>query len=86
MPCFLVLLALVAPRITVAVLWFLSPAFRGVFDSLLLPLVGFILLPTTLLWYAAVQLWYGGVWSTVPVIGIIIALLIDLSPASGRRD
>ncbi len=86
MPCFLVLLALIAPRVTVVLLWFLSPVFRGAFDTLLLPILGFIFLPTTLLWYAAVQLWYGGIWSTVPIIGVVIALLIDLSPASGRRD
>lgn len=85
MPCVLVVLALLTPRITVLLLWFLSASFRAVFDTLLWPILGFIFLPTTLLWYAAVQLWFGGLWTTVPIIGLVIALIVDLSPASGRR-
>ena len=48
-------------------------------------LLGFIFLPTTLLWYSAVQHWFGGEWSFVPLVGVAIALAIDVSPASGRR-
>ncbi|CAN5328737.1 hypothetical protein BH23GEM4_BH23GEM4_12410 [soil metagenome] len=55
------------------------------FASLLWPVVGFLFLPTTLLWYSAVQHWFGGVWSTVPVIGLVVSLAIDVSPAAGRR-
>jgi hypothetical protein len=85
MPCFLVVLALITPRLAIAVLWFFTTWFRGIFDALLWPILGFIFLPTTLLWYTAVHHWYGGVWSTWPVVGLVIALLFDLSPASGRR-
>jgi hypothetical protein len=56
-----------------------------VFDGIMWPLLGFFFLPTTLLWYAAVQKWWGGQWSFWPVVGIVIALMIDLSPASGKR-
>jgi hypothetical protein len=42
-------------------------------------------LPTTLLWYTAVVHWFGGQWTLWPVIGLIIALAIDVSPASHRR-
>lgn len=87
MPCFLALLALLAPRIVVALLWFFTTWFRGIFPSpsLLWPLLGFVFLPTTLLWYSAVQHWFGGEWTFWPVVGIIIALLIDVSPSRGRR-
>ncbi|CAN5144497.1 hypothetical protein BH20GEM2_BH20GEM2_21910 [soil metagenome] len=85
MPCLLVIAALLGPRIFLLVLWFLTDWFAGMFASLLWPVVGFLFLPTTLLWYSAVQHWFGGVWSTVPVIGLVVSLAIDVSPAAGRR-
>lgn len=85
MPCLLVLFALITPRLVVALLWFFSRWFTGMFPSLLWPVLGFIFLPTTLLWYSAVQHWWGGHWSLWPVVGIVIALMIDLSPTRHRR-
>ncbi|HET7583837.1 MAG TPA: hypothetical protein VFK13_02965 [Gemmatimonadaceae bacterium] len=85
MPCLFLLLALIAPRVIIVLLWFFTTWFNGIFTTILWPVLGFIFLPTTLLWYTAVQHWYGGQWGTVPIVGIVIALLIDLSPATGRR-
>ena len=85
MPCLVLLVALAMPRLAIALLWFLTTWFRGMFASALWPLLGFIFLPTTLLWYSAVQHWFGGVWSVWPVVGVVVALMIDLSPARGRR-
>jgi hypothetical protein len=85
MPCLLVVLALAAPRLVVVLLWFFSTWFRGMFDSLLWPVLGVIFLPTTLLWYSAVQHWFGGEWTLWPIVGLVVALLIDLSPAGGKR-
>jgi hypothetical protein len=85
MPCLLAIIALAMPRLVIALLWFLTTWFRGMFDTLLWPLLGFIFLPTTLLWYSAVQHWFGGQWSLWPVVGLIVALMIDVSPASSRR-
>ncbi len=86
MPCLLVLLALVMPRLVVLLLWLFTQWFRGMFDTVLWPILGFIFLPTTLLWYTAVQHWFHGQWTLWPIVGIVIALLIDLSPArKGRR-
>ncbi|MEO6066706.1 MAG: hypothetical protein ABIQ41_01850 [Gemmatimonadales bacterium] len=86
MPCLFVLAALITPRAAIAVLWFFTNWFHGLFPSRLWPLLGFIFLPTTLLWYSAVLVWFGGQWTLWPVVGIVVALLIDLSPASARRD
>ena len=86
MPCLLAVLALLAPRIVLLVLWFFTTWFQGMFANLLWPILGFIFLPTTLLWYSAVQNYWGGEWATLQIIGIVIALMIDVSPASGRRD
>lgn len=86
MPCLFAIFALATPRLLIVVLWFFTNWFRGILDNNLLWIVlGFIFLPTTLLWYTAVQHWFGGQWTLWPVIGLIVALLIDVSPASGRR-
>lgn len=85
MPCLLAILALGMPRVVVVILWLFTHWFSGIFHIALWPVLGFVFLPTTLLWYTAVQHWWGGQWSLIPIIGIVIALLIDLSPASGRR-
>ena len=85
MPCALVALALFAPRVAVALLWYFTHWFDGLFTSLLWLVVGFIFLPTTLLWYSVVQHWFGGVWTLWPVVGIVVAVLIDLSPVRGRH-
>jgi hypothetical protein len=85
MPCLFVLIALFMPRLVIILLWLFTFWFRGLFKTALWPVLGFVFLPTTFLWYTAVQHWYNGVWSAVPIIGIVIALMIDLSPASHRR-
>lgn len=86
MPCLLALIALAVPRVLIAVLWFLTDWFNGIFDSLLYPILGFLFLPTTLLWYSVVQNVYGGKWGTLQVVVAVVTVLIDLSPAGGRRE
>jgi hypothetical protein len=86
MPCLLTLFALITPRLVIFALWLLSNWFNGLFNTVLWPILGFIFLPTTLLWYSAVQHWFNGHWTLWPVIGLVIALAIDVSPARhGRR-
>lgn len=86
MPCLLALLALFVPRILIVVVWFFTDWFAGVFEGVLLPILGFLFLPTSLLWYSVVHHVYGGVWDVVPIVGMVIAVALDLSPAGGRRD
>jgi hypothetical protein len=81
MPCVLALLALVTPRLVVVLLWLFTHWFTDMFDTALWPILGLIFLPTTLLWYSAVQHWFAGEWSLWPVVGLVIALAIDVSPA-----
>jgi hypothetical protein len=85
MPCLLLLFALIAPRLLIVVLWLFTGWFRGMFDIALWPVLGFVFLPTSLVWYSAVQHWFDGVWTFWPVVGIVVALAIDVSPARGRR-
>lgn len=85
MPCLVGIFALFIPRIVIVVLWFFTDWFVGVFESLLWPLLGLIFAPTTLLWYSVVVNVYGGQWDTLQIIGAVIAVAIDFSPASSRR-
>ncbi|MDX1546703.1 MAG: hypothetical protein R3247_06935 [Rhodothermales bacterium] len=85
MPCLVAVVALLFPRLVIAGLWLLTDWFVGVFDGLIIPVLGFLFLPTTLLWYSVVVNVWGGEWDLVQIVGAVIAVLIDLSPASGRR-
>jgi hypothetical protein len=85
MPCLFAIFALVTPRLLIVLLWLFSSWFKGLFNTSLWPVLGFIFLPTTFLWYTAVQNWWHGVWSLWPIVGLVIALMIDVSPAKGRR-
>ena len=86
MPCLAVVLALAMPRVLVFILWFFTRWFEGMFATILWPVLGFFFAPMTLLWYSAVQQWFGGEWTLWPVVGLVVAVMMDLSPARrGRR-
>lgn len=85
MPCLLAVLALATPRVVIVLLWLFSRWFAGMFSIALWPVLGFIFLPTTLLWYTAVQHWFGGHWTLWPIVGIVVALFIDLAPWRARK-
>jgi hypothetical protein len=86
MPCLVAILALATPRLVIVCLYVFTDWFRGIFGAGLWPiLLGFVFLPTTLLWYTVVMHYFGGVWTLWPILGLVIALAIDVSPAAGRR-
>lgn len=80
MPLLLVLLlALIGPRIAIVLLWLLTSWFSGMFASLLWPILGFIFMPYTLLWFSIVQNLFGGVWGPLSLVGLVLSALVDLS-------
>ncbi len=85
MPCLAVLIALIAPRVFIVILWFFTTWFRGVFDHMMWPVLGFVFLPTTMLWYSAVQNFYNGTWGGLQILLLIVAVVIDGSPLGGKR-
>ena len=85
MPCLGVIIALIAPRFLIVLLWLFTSWFKGIFATALWPILGFFFLPATLLWYTAVHNWWGGQWGVLQIIGIVIALMIDLGSSRAKR-
>ena len=85
MPLLVILFALLIPRITIALLYLLTNWFQGMFSTVLWPILGFIFMPTSLLWYSAVERWFSGEWGVIPIGGMVVAVIIDLFPARKRR-
>jgi hypothetical protein len=87
MPCLVVLLAFISPRLALFAIFLFSDLLSRAFDSWFVPLLGFFLLPWTTLAYALM-------WSTSSnqVSGfewfiVILAFIIDLgSYARGSRE
>jgi len=83
MPCLVALLALISPRLALFALWLFSDLLGDAFESWVLPLLGFFLLPWTTLAYAA--MWASGVnevtgfeWFIV-----VLAFFFDLGSYAG---
>lgn len=82
MPFILAVLVLYSPRLMILYLriftgWFSSGPhwFWGI--------LGFLFMPFTLLWYSAVQVWFGGRWDSGQMILLVIAIIIDLGGGFG---
>lgn len=58
MGCLLIPLALISPRLALIATWLFSDVLSRAFDSWLVPLIGFFLLPWTTLAY--VWMWHSG--------------------------
>ncbi|MBV8732136.1 MAG: hypothetical protein JO336_20200 [Acidobacteriia bacterium] len=70
MPCLLVLVVLLFPRVVLVLLFLLSNYLQRAYHELLLPVLGFIFLPLTTLTYA----WL--VNSHLPLDGVYLVLLV----------
>ena len=86
MPCLIALLALISPRLAIVFTAIFSDMLSRAFDSWLLPLIGFFLLPWTTLAYAV--MWDIG---TRDVNGfewfiVVLAFLADIASWAGGRS
>lgn len=87
MPVLLLIIGLLVPRITILLLWLFSDWLYVAFANWVIPLLGFIFLPYTLLWYLVVHNLFDGRWGLWQVLFLVIALLFDLSSYSmSSRD
>ena len=79
MGCFLVLLALISPRLVLFLLWIFDDILSRAYDSWAVPLIGFFILPWTTLSYVAFWDWGSGRHVTgVEWLFVIFAFLLDL--------
>jgi hypothetical protein len=83
MPCLVVLLALISPRLALVVMWLFTNTLDRAYDSWIVPLIGFFVLPWTTLAYAG--MWaagsnqvYGFEWFIVG-----LAFVVDLGAYVG---
>jgi hypothetical protein len=58
--CLVALIALISPRLALVLLWLFSDLLSRAFDSWIVPLLGFFLLPWTTLTYAGFWDWGSG--------------------------
>jgi hypothetical protein len=85
--CVFALLALISPRLALFFIWLFSDALGRAFDSWILPLLGFFLLPWTTLAYVAMWELGTGEVSGFEWFIVILAFVIDLgSYAQGGRS
>jgi len=87
MGCLLALLALISPRLVLFILAIFSDTLSRAYDSWIVPLLGFFLLPWTTLAYAAFWDWGPGHHVTgFEWFFVVLAFLIDLgSYGFGQR-
>ena len=78
MPCLLVIVSLILPRVTLFFIWLATNWFGKAYETAIWPLLGFFIMPYTTLAYMAAMLnnnhQVSGWWLAL----IIVAALIDL--------
>ena len=82
MPCLLVLLILIFPRVVLVWMYLTSTYLQRAYHELIIPLLGFIFLPLTTLVYA----WLVNTHSPIEGINLlylIVAVIIDLGGLGG---
>jgi hypothetical protein len=79
MPCFVVVIALLLPRVTMFFIWLLTDWFSRAYESVIWPLLGFLFMPYTTLAYLASMLNNNHQVSGGWLVLMIFAVVIDLS-------
>ena len=82
MPCLLAILIVAFPRIAIVLLYFFTSFFSGVYDTVLLPLLGFLFLPFTLIAYTFLANMHQPHDATFLVV-MFIAVIVDLGFIGG---
>ena len=85
MPCLVLLLAFLSPRLAIVITWLFSNVMERAYDGFLVPILGFLFLPWTTLAYTV--MWDVG---SHRVAGfewfiVILAFLADLGAYAGGR-
>lgn len=79
MPCLVILVALISPRLALFFVWILSDWLSKAFDGILLPVLGWLLLPWTTLAYAGLYASSNGV-TGIEWFFVGLAFIFDVVP------
>jgi hypothetical protein len=83
MPCLFALLAVAFPRIAIVLLWLFTSFFSGVYQGIIIPVLGFLFLPLTLIVYTYLQKTWGGALTMQALVFLFIAVVLDLGLVGG---
>ncbi len=83
MPCLLALLAVAFPRVAIVLLWLFTTFFNVLQTNILVPILGFLFLPLTLIVYTFLLRTYGGHLGTTQLVFLFIAVVVDLGLVGG---
>lgn len=84
MPLILLLIGFFFPRLIVVLLYLFTDWWSNAFDSILWPILGFLFMPLTVLWYGISETYFPG---SIQTVGLVIAALLDLGIiGKGARD
>jgi hypothetical protein len=87
MGCLLALLALISPRLVLFLLWVFDDVLGDAFDTWVIPVLGFLLLPWTTLAYVALWEWGAGTGVTgFEWFFVVFAFLVDLGAMNGGQQ
>jgi hypothetical protein len=86
MVAILIIISLILPRLLIAALWLLSGWFDKVFTTWYWPLLGFLCMPHSMLWYSVVKNWFGGEWGFPQIFVLILAVMMDLGIGIFNRN
>lgn len=75
MPILLLVLGYFFPRVVIVILYLFTGWWKAAFDSILWPILGFLFMPLTCLWYGISETYFPG---TVQTIGLVVAVALDL--------
>jgi hypothetical protein len=83
MPCLLIIVALLLPRLAMFLIWLFSDWFSRAYETAIWPLLGFFFMPYTTLAYMAAMLnnnhQINGGWLVL----LIVAVVVDLGQNGG---
>ncbi len=86
MPCLLVIIALLLPRVTLFFIYILTSWFSQAFDGWILPLLGFFFMPYTVLASMYIEIQHSGDYSGWNLVLMIIAVIVDLGIHKSGKD
>lgn len=82
MPCLLAVLIVLFPRVAIVLLYFFTTFFQGLYETILIPVLGFIFLPLTLIAYTYLTRINQPV-DAFYLIVMFVAVIVDLGLVGG---